>query len=135
MVVNLFLPIALGFAVCFATYYAIHRRQIIPVLASAAATMLVLCLAKFTPNAWALDQELWHLFWFGSSFCGMTNNRYVGFRTIVCVWLGYAALFYLLLAYQPWPGGSLGVMAVLMGVLWIVSTKVFRRLQHHTRKR
>ena len=60
--------IIIGLAVCLATYYAINRRQIVPVLASAAATMAALLLGKVFPGAWQMDTELWHLFWFGSSF-------------------------------------------------------------------
>ncbi|HRL01466.1 MAG TPA: hypothetical protein PK856_03470 [Vitreoscilla sp.] len=50
--------IIIGLAVCLTTYYAIHRRQIVPVLASAAATMAALLIGKALPNAWQMDTEL-----------------------------------------------------------------------------
>ena len=87
------IAIFIGLCVCLATYYAIHHKQIVPVLASAAATMAALLLGKLWPSAWHIDTELWHLFWFGSSFCGMNNNRWITLRSVGLIWLGYALLF------------------------------------------
>lgn len=125
----------MGWLVCYATYYGIHRRQIVPVLASAAATMTALLIAKCLPVAWQMDDMLWHLFWFGSSFCGMNNNRWVGFRSLGVVWVLYATVFWLLHLHMPWPGGSLGSMAVLAAVSWILFSKLFNRIKHHVKHR
>ena len=122
--------IILGLCVCLGTYYAIHQRQIVPVLASAGATMAAMLLAKAMPNAWHIDSELWHLFWFGSSFCGMNNNRWITLRSVGLVWMGYALLFWLLHTHMPWPGGSMGSMAVLSVTLWILAAKLINRHKH-----
>ena len=47
--------IIIGLAVCLATYYSIHHKQIVPVLASAAATMAALLIGKILPNTWQID--------------------------------------------------------------------------------
>ena len=122
--------IIIGLAVCLTTYYTIHRQQIVPVLASAAATMAALLIGKALPSVWQMDTELWHLFWFGSSFCGMNNNRWITLRSVGLVWLAYAVLFWLLHTHTPWPGGSMGSMAVLSVTLWILAAKLINRQQH-----
>jgi apolipoprotein N-acyltransferase len=51
-------------------------------------------------------------------------------RSVGLVWLGYAVLFWLLHTHMPWPGGSMGSMAVLSVTLWILAAKLINRQQH-----
>lgn len=135
MSLTVILALIIGLIVCNSTYYAIHRHQQVPVLASAITTLIAIVLAKALPEAWQLDQEIWHLLWFGSSFCGMNNNRWVGQRSVSLVWVVYAAVFWLCQHLQPWPGGSLGTLAVLSAVMWILMLKTHQGIKKVQRKR
>ena len=51
-------------------------------------------------------------------------------RSVGLIWLGYALLFWLLHTHMPWPGGSMGSMAVLSVTLWILAAKLVNRKKH-----
>ncbi|AUZ04631.1 MULTISPECIES: hypothetical protein [Vitreoscilla] len=116
-----YLSIALlGFLANLGCYYAIHRHQIVPVAASAGATLSAIAIASLLPNSWQLLDTTWQAFWLGSSFCGMNNNKWVNMRSVNIIWLIYTILFALSYHYLPLPGGYLGTMALVSSGIWIL---------------
>ena len=124
---------AAGHVACFACYYLIQRRQVLPVIASAASTLLVIVITSWLPQHWSLQDATYHAFWLGSSFCGMNNNAWVNIRNIHWLWLLYAALFYVVHAYLPLPGGYLGTLALLASSLWVLSLSAIAKSVSRTR--
>lgn len=120
-----YLSIALlGFLASFGCYYAIHRHQIVPVAASAGATLSAIAITSLLPSSWQLLETNWQAFLLGSSFCGMNNNRWVNMRSVNIIWFIYAILFALTYHHLPLPGGYLGTLALLCSSVWILTFAV-----------